>query len=312
MKVLFVSRGNAKHGISPIVESQGVSLMREGVQLSYFTIMGKGFFSYFHHIFVLRKYLKSNKFDLVHVHYSLSAYVATLAFAHPLIVSLMGSDIKSSSLSRRIIKTFCILAWKNVIVKSDDLRVTLNIRNINLLPNGVDITVFKEVNQTVCKNQLNWSLEKKHILFAADPARPEKNYSLAQKSLNLLDSKRFEVHFLKNVSHVQTPVWYNAADIVLLTSLWEGSPNVVKEAMACCRPIVCTDMGDIRWLFGNEHGHYISDFVPENIANMIKLALDFSHKNGRTKGRTRIIELGLDSISIAKRIVNIYNTVLIK
>ena len=98
----------------------------------------------------------------------------------------------------------------------------------------------------------------------------------------------------------------NASDIVVLTSLREGSPNVIKEAMACNCPVVATDVGDIAWLFGNEPGHFLSGFDPQDVATKLNMALEFSEEYGRTSGRNRIIELGLDSESVARRIVGVY------
>ena len=90
----------------------------------------------------------------------------------------------------------------------------------------------------------------------------------------------------------------------------EGSPNVVKEAMACNCPLVSTNVGDVEWVIGNTEGCYISSFEPAVMAEKIKLALQFAEKQGRTKGLTRIMELGLDSETVAKRIINVYENLL--
>jgi glycosyltransferase involved in cell wall biosynthesis len=127
--------------------------------------------------------------------------------------------------------------------------------------------------------------------------------------MDIVDSQLKVVY---NKTHEEILSEILQTDILLLTSRWEGSPNIIKEAMACNRPIVATDVGDIRWLFGNEPGHYICDFDPQDIAAKIEQALDFNDKNGRTNGRNRIIELGLDSISIAKKLESVYNEVLKK
>lgn len=307
MKVLFVSSGNAKDGISPIVKCQGASLICQDVQLEFFTIKGKGLQSYFRYIFVLRKYLKTNKFDIIHAHYSLSAYVASLAGAKPLIVSLMGSDVKSNKTIKFLIHFFNFLfKWKQVIVKSEDLKKGLRIKEAEVIPNGVDLDLFKPSEKCFSQDKLGWDSAKKHILFAANPNRPEKNFKLASEALALINNPHVEMHILENVIHNQIPIWMNASDVVLLTSLWEGSPNVIKEAMACNRPIVATNVGDISWLFGNEPGHFISSFKPDELSDKIKLALDYSGYNKNTKGRDRIISFGLDSENVAKVIVGIY------
>jgi glycosyltransferase involved in cell wall biosynthesis len=102
----------------------------------------------------------------------------------------------------------------------------------------------------------------------------------------------------------------NAADILLLTSFSEGSPQVIKEAMACNCPIVATDVGDVSWLFGLEPGHFTSSFSPEDVANKIILSLIFSESNKETKGRKRMIYLELDSKSIANKLITIYKYII--
>ena len=106
--------------------------------------------------------------------------------------------------------------------------------------------------------------------------------------------------------------YMNAADVLLLTSLWEGSPNVIKEAMACNCPIVSTDVGDVRWVFGETEGCYLTSFDPEDVADKIKLALVFAEEKNRTNGRKRIIEFGLDTETIANKIIDVYKKVVLK
>lgn len=79
--------------------------------------------------------------------------------------------------------------------------------------------------------------------------------------------------------------------------------------MACNCPIVSTDVGDIREVIGNTEGCYLCSFDPEDVADKIRQALIFSQTKGRTNGRERIIELGLDNISVAKKILELYEKV---
>ncbi|MGQ9644752.1 MAG: glycosyltransferase, partial [Ignavibacterium sp.] len=151
-----------------------------------------------------------------------------------------------------------------------------------------------------------------YILFLADPARNEKNYLLAETTMKIINDNNIELLVIYDVEQGNVVNYLNAVDLLLLTSLWEGSPNAVKEAMACNLPVVSTDVGDVRWLFGNEPGYYICSFDPRDVAGKIRLALDFAEKHRRTNGRNRIIELGLDSDSIAKRIISVYQSVLFK
>nr|MBP9044541.1 glycosyltransferase family 4 protein [Spirochaetota bacterium] len=148
---------------------------------------------------------------------------------------------------------------------------------------------------------------KKHILFMSNPDRPEKNYNLAKQAYNLLNENNIVLHVIYNISNDKIPHYYYSADLLLLTSLWEGSPNVIKEAMACNLPIVSTDVGDVKEVIGSTEGCYICSYDPKDVAEKIKMALDFGK---RTNGRERIIKLGLDADNIAKKIINVYDKVL--
>ena len=304
MKILFVSSGNSSRGISPITFNQGESLKKTGQEVDYFLVKGKGVPGYIDSLIKLKKHLRKNKYDIVHAQYSLCGIVAALAGARPLIVSLMGSDVKAKSYYKIGLKFFAKFFWDSVIVKSLDMKLSLDFRNIpvNIIPNGVDFERFKVYDRERFFDKTQWDTGKSHILFAADPCRPEKNFSLAQEAFNLLDSRKVELHSLKDISNKDVPYYMNSADVVLLTSLWEGSPNVIKEAMACCRPIVATDVGDVKEVIDKTEGCYVADFKSEDVAKKIKKAL----KHKITSGRE---DIGfLESSLIAQKILKLYKS----
>lgn len=311
MKVLFISSGNNIFGISPIVFNQGQSLQENNVNIEFYTIKGKGLLGYLKNVLKIRTKIKMNKYNLIHAHYSLSAFVATLSFPHiPLIVSLMGSDSKMNIFWKFAIKIGYYLFWQKVIVKSEGMKNNLKLSKAIVIPNGVKLDAFDLTNKLEAKKKLGWDLNRRHILFLSNPARHEKNYKLADTAVKLINDKLIELIPVFNKEYSEIHCYLSASDILVITSLWEGSPNVVKEAMACNLPIVSTDVGDVRWLFGKVPGHFISSFDSNDVADKIKDALYYSIKYVRTSGRKRIIELGLDSQTVALKIINVYKDVL--
>jgi glycosyltransferase involved in cell wall biosynthesis len=277
------------------------------VTVDYYPIKGKGVLGYLSNVGKLRIYLRENHFDVIHAHYSLTAFVASLAMASPLVVSLMGSDVKKGLVYRMFIHIFAFFfSWKTIIVKSEDMKTSLKIKRAKVIPNGVDISRFCELPQRDCQIKLGWDENKRHILFPANNTRPVKNYRLLEQAVKILKDKDLEIHWFDNIPNEETPLWYNAADVVVMTSLWEGSPNAIKEAMACNRPVVSTKVGNVDWLFGETKGCFFTNFSARDCADKILAALAFS---GRTNGRQYIINLGLSNDLVAKRLVEIYEDV---
>jgi glycosyltransferase involved in cell wall biosynthesis len=306
MKILFVSSGNSKNGILPLIYNQSLSLVERCQSIDHFAIVGKGIRGYLNNVRKLKKIIDTNNYEVIHAHYSLSAYVAVLAGAKPLVVSLMGSDVKAKMRNKVFLWFFHKFFWKVTIVKSEDMKMSLGFRNLKVIPNGVNLSQFSPKEKNDCMKELNWDTSKKHILFAADPGRYEKNFHLAKKALEKLNSTKVELHILKNISNKIVPIYYNAADIILLTSLWEGSPNVIKEAMACNRPTVSCDVGDVRELLHGLAGCYITTHDVDDVSKALALALKFEQS---TTGRKRLIDLKLDSVSVADQLIDIYKQV---
>jgi glycosyltransferase involved in cell wall biosynthesis len=314
IKVLFVCSGNREGSPSPVIANQANSLRAAGCDIEYFLITQPGLRGYFSASKQLRRVLKSKSFHLVHAH-GISSLTATLARPKTLVVSLLGSEVLGNSIMRFVYSFLSRFIWSYTIVKSQQLANRISIwgnKKIYVIPNGVDVSAFSPADKQTSAKQVGFSTVKPTLLFMANPSRQSKNYQLVARSLELIDSSSFELKIEYNVSPQLVPVYLNAASVVLVSSLWEGSPNIVKEAMACCTPIVSTKVGDVEWLIGNCKGCYLTKFNPHDYAKAIEEALTFSHLHRKTNGRERIIELGLNSEKISEKIIDIYRTAIEK
>jgi glycosyltransferase involved in cell wall biosynthesis len=324
LKVLFINSGNSKDfDIPPFIKAQGTSLIEKGISVDYFRVQGKGLKGYLRSISELRKYLKQNTFDLIHAHYVLSGWVAVLTFSGvPVVLSLMGTDAYGEYIGKNKIHlksrfvtvlTYLIQPFVNAIIsKSRQIESYVYRKKISsVIPNGISLEFFKHYPREIRK-ELGLKSNKQYVLFLGEVAYKRKNFELAENAVRLLKNMDVELVAPYPVSHEMVVKYLNASDVLIMTAFIEGSSNVIKEAMACNCPIVATDVGDVKWVLGETEGTYIASFDPEDVAAKIKLALHFSNEKGRTKGRQRILDLGLDSSTVAKKIIEVYEKVLAK
>lgn len=185
------------------------------------------------------------------------------------------------------------------------MKMSCGIKTTTVLPNGVDLKKFKPFSKKEALEITGWNPHKQHVLFAANPKKKVKNYHLAQSAFELLYHQDVELHSLTDIPNIEMPAYFNAADVILLTSHWEGSPNVIKEAMACNCKIVAVDVGDIKETIGSTLGCYVTSFNKTEIADKIDKALHYSKQ---PEGRNHIAHL--NSEVIASKLVSIYKDVL--
>jgi glycosyltransferase involved in cell wall biosynthesis len=312
VKVLFVASGNKTGQPGAVVQNQAKSLTDAGIELDFYLVIGKGLKGYLKNIYPLFKHLKNNKYDIIHSHYSLSAFITTITLwftpckVH--VVSLMGSDTKLKGVFKRLVKIGCNSFWSKTIVKSRQMLEDSGLKKAVVIPNGVDLRKIGNIQKKITDSP-SAGKEKSRpvVLFAADPGRVSKNYALAEQSMQNIPA---DLKAVNNLPHEELIAEIFNSDVVLSTSLWEGSPNLIKEAMACNCPVVSTRVGDVEWLFGQTEGYYITTFEPEDVSVKIIKALEFAANNGRTRGKERILEIGLDSDSVAGRIILLYREAL--
>ncbi len=303
MRILFVASGN-KGTPAPFIREQAEALQSIGISVEYFTVQGKGVIGYLAARKGLIAAIHLYKPDIIHAHYGLCGLLATLQCRVPVVTTFHGSDVNERSI--RSFSRLAMLRSRHSIFVSQGLIDILHPKkNWSLLPCGVDLANFLEISKAEARSRLGWEEGKKMILFSGAFDNPVKNAELAKEAVALLP----EVEFLelKGFSREEVCLRMLAADALLMTSFTEGSPQVIKEALAAGCPIVSVDVGDVKEITSGVDGCWISDRCPEDLASKLQLALSF---DGRTKGRERLVERGLDNRVITEKLIAIYRSII--
>lgn len=302
MRILFISSGN-KGNISPFVLEQGNALINIGQQINFFTIVGKGALGYLRNISRLNRKIEDFKPDLLHSHFGLSGLVASLQRKVPVIVTFHGTDV--TNFKNNIFSSFANLLSAQSIFVEGKLAEKIFIKRKNkenIIPCGVDLKTFYPIDKFIARDKLSLDRNKTLILFSSSFSNKIKNYPLAKAAYELIGN--CELIELKGYTREETNLLLNACDLLLSTSKSEGSPQIIKEAMACNCPIVSTDVGDVNERINSIEGCYICSFNPKDVADKVQLAISFAK---RTDGRLKISKFSNEII--AKKIIDIYKTI---
>lgn len=261
----------------------------------------------------LHSLLKKNKYDIIHCHHSISALLLLLAggaFRNKCIVSYQNDPTREPGgkwLFRLLYPFFNKIIVKN---PSDYLKR----KKVIYLPNGTNAAFFRPLDKIECRKKLGWDLNKKYVLFVDSNAgiRKQKRHDRYQEVMGILSSKRDDVvpYEVTSAPRELMPIYFNACDVHLLTSDFEGSPNSVKECMCCNTPVVSTDVGNVREMIGEIPGCYVSQTMePAELAEGVVKVLETVNS---FKGREFFLAKGYDVKNVAHRLISIYESMLMK
>jgi teichuronic acid biosynthesis glycosyltransferase TuaC len=238
------------------------------------------------------------RYKLVHVHAGETVLAARFHLGTPMLASYCGDDLLGtlapdgkplgSSLIRSALIRRHARFLTGTITKSAQMEQVLPkaVRSDNeVLPNGVDTSVFAPMDRREAREQLGWDPDERVVLFAATrPSDPNKRLGLAEAACRLAERQlgSIRLHVAGNTHPAEMPVLMNAADCLMLTSAVEGSPNVVKEALMCDLPVVSTAVGDVETLLSNVSPSHVCESDPERLAEALVECLAAPRRsNGR-------------------------------
>ncbi|MFC3959432.1 glycosyltransferase family 4 protein [Halovivax cerinus] len=250
---------------------------------------------------VLRRSLDG--YDLVHANFGLTAPFALAQPTRPVVCSLWGTDLAGSygGVSER-----CVPFCDEVIVMSEPMNDRLSV-DATVVPHGIDLTQFSPRPQRAAQAAVGWDPEPYHVLFPYDPERSVKNYPRAERVVERVRATVEEpiaLQVVYGVDHAEIPRYMNAADALLVTSRREGSPNTVKEAMACDLPVVSTDVGDVDALLDPVSNSYVCDSTDQLAARLATVLTS----DRRSDGSQFVDEYSLEAM--ATDILSVYRRAL--
>ncbi|EFI35313.1 glycosyl transferase group 1 [Desulfonatronospira thiodismutans ASO3-1] len=321
-KVLFVASYFESDCISnytmPFIDRQMESLREAGLDITSFSIESfRSKYNYIKKSRLLRDYLKENRVDIVHAHYSYAGLTCGISKIRPLVVSLMGTDVygrvgksladRTINFINRMIIRLLASRWDAVIVKSEQMKKFISHSNLHVIPNGVDFGKFYPMDRLKAQSLLNLDPHKTLILFGGNPDNPRKNYALAREVFKLvsLEIQDISMIHLKNIPHQEIPVYLSACSCLLMTSIMEGSPNILKEALACNLPVVSVRVGDAEERLAGMDMCRICSYDPMELARNVTEVIG---QGLRPDNRSRIQDLEIGRV--ADRITSVYHQVL--
>ncbi|MDR6967859.1 glycosyltransferase involved in cell wall biosynthesis [Flavobacterium arsenatis] len=306
MKVLIVCSGNSQNIC--FITDQAESLKKIGVEISFYLIKGSGIKGYLKNYSLMLQAIKEFKPDLIHAHYGLSGLLSVLQRKIPVVTTYHGSDINDKK-AFLLSKISIFLSKKNIFVSQKLKEKAGNIKG-EVIPCGIDVSLFKPMDKEESRKLMKLELSKTYILFSSSFDNKVKNYDLARKAVESIENKNVELIELNGYGRNEVALLFNAVDVAIMTSFNEGSPQFIKEAMACKTPLVSTDVGDVSDLIHNVSGCYLTSYNDIEVGRDLTKALNFAKSESKTKGRLKILEKGLDEVSIANKILELYKEML--
>jgi len=265
----------------------------------------------------LRRRLASQRHDLIHAHFGHAALIAVAQRRLPVVATYHGEELQGifGTAGRCTLKGRALIGLSQllsrrvdeVIVVSERLGRLLSRKDHHVIPGGVDLERFRPLARETARQRLGWPTESRIVLFSAlDPHKPIKRLWLARAAMETAARQvDAELRIASGVPPETMPLYLNASDALLLTSVREGSPTVIKEALACNLPIVSTDVGDVSELTLDVRPGAVCAPTPEALGAAL---VEVLRQPLRSNGRSRAEEL--DAQRLAARVLEVYEQAL--
>src|SRR6266536_834116 len=267
-------------GTATFISRQVDFLRAAGVDVDVFRFRGGG--KPLRYVSAWLDVQRRGRYDLVHAQFGQSGLLA-LPKRLPLVVTFRGDDLEgvlSNATGRLTARGRLLPLLSRVVARRADATIVVSAHmkaflhrqaRPHVIPSGLDLERFRLIPQAEARRHLDLPAEGRLVLFVGSPTSSRKRYDLARRAVEIVKrSGPVKLVLGWAVPHEQIPYFMNACDALVFTSRQEGSPNVVKEALACNLPVVSVAIGDVperlRDLAGCE---VCADDEPETIATAL-------------------------------------------
>lgn len=242
----------------------------------------------------------SGEYDLVHAQFGSACAIVSASARCPKILSLRGSDWYRYNYKSTFIPSihsylacamsrFSMSEYDSVLVMSNRMRAELLLEKpsttVDVLIDPIDLMQFFPIEKNIARKNFGAINDNsKWILFTTLSERnPIKRLDLARKAVEIVNKKfgPVELKVATGIQHDQMPYFVSCCDVALTTSVHEGWPNCIKEALACNIPFVATDVSDLAEISKRESSCRVCSDDPFEIADGIINALTSPKSNLR-------------------------------
>jgi glycosyltransferase involved in cell wall biosynthesis len=286
------------------VLDQVEALRQAGAEVEVFFVNGRvSKWNYLWGLLGLWRHLATNRYDLIHAHYVLSGVLARLQWGHRVVLTHHGPEVLGHPRWQSWLCKLVTPLFDQVVYVSEETRRALRDQDGWVIPCGVKLDDFHPLPREEARSRLGLPADKPLVLWAGEHWRPEKRFDLVEQAMALVKAElpEAELVLLTKKPHEVVPAYMSACDALVLTSAAEGSPMVVKEAMACNLPVVSVRVGDVPEVIGTTPGCALAERDADDVAAKLIAVL---RRRQRTNGRARIGHLRHDRI--ARRLLDVY------
>lgn len=267
--------------------------------------------------FGMRRQLARHRYDLVHAQFGQSGIVA-LPKRLPLVVTFRGDDLQgivgrdlritpAGKLLQQVSRLVARAADACIVVSEHMKAFLPPAVSAHVIPSGLDFDQFRPIPRDEARARLRLPPDKPLVLFVGNPEVERKRLPVARAAMDILNrTLPAELIIAWKVRHSDVPWWMNACDVLLFTSMQEGSPNAVKEALACDLPVVSVPVGDVAQRIAGVAGcELCEDERPESLAAAVERVL---RRGQRAAGRAAVQDL--DERRLVEQVIAVYHSVI--